>query len=60
MGCLQAVEDADAAGVTPEEAAEKTQISRYAARVLLEACLALELVESDRERAATASHRRGV
>lgn len=43
-GLLQAVEDAGPEGLTPEEAAEKAGSSRYGARVLLEGCLALQLV----------------
>ena len=43
-GLLQAVEDAGPEGLTPEEAAKKAGSSRYGARVLLEGCLALQLV----------------
>ena len=44
MGVLDVVHRAKAAGLTPTEVAEKAAVSLYAARVLLEGCLALELV----------------
>jgi len=43
-GVLAAVHASRAEGVVPEEVAARAGVSRYAARVLLEGCLALELV----------------
>lgn len=43
-GLLQAVEDAGREGLSPEGAASRAGCSRYAARVLLEACLSMRLV----------------
>ena len=45
MGVLAAVHASKAAGLTPAEVAERAKVSLYAARVLLEGCLALQLVE---------------
>jgi len=52
MGVLTAVHASKAEGLTPAEVAERANVSRYAARVLLEGCLAIELValESGRYR----------
>ena len=51
MGVLALLRAAKSAGVTPVTVAERANISRYAARVLLEGCLALELVAlADRTR----------
>lgn len=44
MGVLAAVHASRAAGVVPTEVAAQAGVSRYAARVLLEGCLALQLV----------------
>jgi hypothetical protein len=44
MGVLAAVHAAQSDGMSPPEVAAKAGVSRYAARVLLEGCLALELV----------------
>lgn len=44
MGVLDAVERAGETGVTPEETAVQAPLSLYAARLLLEACLSLDLV----------------
>ena len=52
MGVLAAVHASKSDGVIPTEVAERAGVSLYAARVLLEACLAVELValESGRYR----------
>jgi SAM-dependent methyltransferase len=52
LGVLAAVHAAKSDGLTPAEVAERAGVSRYAARVLLEGCLAIELValESGRYR----------
>ncbi len=52
MGVLAAVEESKAEGLVPYEVASRANVSRYAARVLLEGCLALDLVslEGDRYR----------
>jgi hypothetical protein len=52
MGVLAAVDAAKAEGIVPTEVAARANVSFYAARVLLEGCLALELValEADRYR----------
>jgi ubiquinone/menaquinone biosynthesis C-methylase UbiE len=52
MGVLAAVHASATDGVTPAEVAMRADVSLYAARVLLEGCLALELVtlEADRYR----------
>lgn len=44
-GLLQVVEDAGREGIAPEAAAKKAGCSRYAARVLLEGCMSMQLVE---------------
>lgn len=44
MGVLAAVHATRSAGARPDEVAARAGVSRYAARVLLEGCLALELV----------------
>ena len=44
MGVLDAVERAGDLGATPEEIAERAPLSLYAARLLVEACLSLDLV----------------
>jgi len=44
MGVLTAVHASKTAGLLPAEVAEQAGVSLYAARVLLEGCLALELV----------------
>jgi SAM-dependent methyltransferase len=44
MGVLAAVHAAASEGLVPAEAASRADVSLYAARVLLEGCLALELV----------------
>lgn len=44
MGVLAAVHASRTTGVTPDEVVSRAQVSSYAARVLLEACLAIELV----------------
>lgn len=44
MGVLSAVHAAKSNGLAPEEVAARASVSRYAARVLLEGCLAVELV----------------
>ena len=44
MGVLEAVEHAGEAGATPEEVSERTGLSNYATRLLLEGCLSLALV----------------
>lgn len=44
MGVLAAVHASRAAGLSPDEVAARAGVSHYAARVLLEGCLALELV----------------
>ncbi|WP_212006404.1 class I SAM-dependent methyltransferase [Chitinophaga sp. HK235] len=44
MGILKAVSDSGSAGITIEEVMEKTNMNRYAVRVLLEAGLGMELV----------------
>ena len=43
-GLLKALDTADSAGLSPAEAAARTGLPLYAVRVLLEACLSLELV----------------
>src|SRR5262245_11591415 len=50
MGVLAAVHAAATDGVTPAEVAMRADVSLYAARVLLEGCLALELVTLEAER----------
>jgi SAM-dependent methyltransferase len=50
LGVLAAVHDARSDGLTPAEVAAKAHVSRYAARVLLEGCLALELVSFESAR----------
>jgi SAM-dependent methyltransferase len=52
MGVLAAVDAAAVHGIAAAEVATRAEVSYYAARVLLEACLALELValEADRYR----------
>ncbi|MEZ4359276.1 MAG: class I SAM-dependent methyltransferase [Kofleriaceae bacterium] len=45
LGVLSAVHQAKDAGLTPVAVAERAGVSRYAARVLLEGCLALQLVD---------------
>ena len=47
MGVLGALDEAGRAGLLPAEVAARSGISRYAARVLLEACLSLNLVSAD-------------
>lgn len=47
MGVLAALDDSGKQGLLPGEVAEKADISLYAARILLEACLSLNLVEAD-------------
>jgi ubiquinone/menaquinone biosynthesis C-methylase UbiE len=47
MGVLHAVQKAKRAGITPADVAIQADVSLYAARVLLEGCLALELVAFD-------------
>ena len=44
MGVLRALHDARATGATPAEVAATARVPLYAARVLLEGCLAVELV----------------
>lgn len=44
MGVLAAVHASGSEGLVPAEVATRASVSRYAARVLLEGCLALELV----------------
>src|SRR5688572_8034786 len=44
MGVLAVVHAAKTEGLLPAEIAERAAVSRYAARVLLEGCLALDLV----------------
>jgi SAM-dependent methyltransferase len=44
MGVLAAVHASRSHGVSPDEVAARAGVSRYAARVLLEGCLAIELV----------------
>ncbi len=44
MGVLAAVDDAKVGGIAPADVAQRAQVSPYAARVLLEGCLALQLV----------------
>lgn len=58
MGVLPAVHAAKAEGLTPAEVATKADVSLYAARVLLEGCLALKLValESGRYRLTDAGY----
>jgi SAM-dependent methyltransferase/predicted transcriptional regulator len=45
MGVLAAVHAAKSAGIAPTDVVAQANVSMYAARVLLEGCLALELVE---------------
>ncbi len=47
MGVLAALDEAGMPGLLPGEVAAKADISLYAARVLLEACLSLNLVKAD-------------
>lgn len=47
MGILAALDQAGSAGLHPNEVAAQANVSRYAARVLLEACLSLNLVNVD-------------
>lgn len=47
LGVLRVVQKARRAGVTPAMVASQADVSLYAARVLLEGCLALELVTFD-------------
>src|SRR4051812_44786909 len=47
MGVLAAVHASKTAGLRPAEVAAQANVSLYAARVLLEGCLALELVTYD-------------
>ena len=47
MGVLAAVRAAKSAGISPAEVATRAEVSLYAARVLLEGCLALQLVRFD-------------
>jgi SAM-dependent methyltransferase/predicted transcriptional regulator len=47
MGVLDAVHAAASEGISPTDVATKAGVSYYAARVLLEGCLALELVTHD-------------
>jgi SAM-dependent methyltransferase len=58
MGVLAAVHAAKSDGVTPNEAATRANVSLYAARVLLEGCLALRLVslEDGKYRITDAGH----
>ncbi len=49
-GVLAAVHASRSEGVPPEEVAARAGVSRYAARVLLEGCLALELVALEDKR----------
>jgi SAM-dependent methyltransferase len=44
MGVLAAIEASNSEGLVPADVAARAQISLYAARVLLEGCLAVELV----------------
>lgn len=46
MGLLEALDTA-AGPLTPQEVADRSKVSLYAARVLLEACLAMKLVSYD-------------
>jgi SAM-dependent methyltransferase len=50
MGVLAALERSGDAGLTPHEIAGETGISLYAARLLTEACLSLQVVSLDGER----------
>ena len=45
MGVLAAVRAAKSAGITPRDVAARANVTLYAARVLLEGCLALQLVQ---------------
>ncbi|MEO8846742.1 MAG: class I SAM-dependent methyltransferase [Kofleriaceae bacterium] len=45
MGVLAAVRAAKSDGITPSEVAARANVTLYAARVLLEGCLALQLVQ---------------
>ena len=58
MGVLEAVHQAKAEGLTPAEVASRANVSLYAARVLLEGCLAVDLValESGKYRTTDAGH----
>lgn len=58
MGVLAAVHASGALGLVPVEVAAQAGVSRYAARVLLEGCLALQLValEAGRYRLTDAGH----
>jgi ubiquinone/menaquinone biosynthesis C-methylase UbiE len=47
MGVLAAVHAAKSAGISPADAAVSANVTLYAARVLLEGCLALQLVQLD-------------
>jgi len=47
MGVLAAVDAAPPDGLAPSEVAIRSNVSHYAARVLLEGCLAIELVSLD-------------
>jgi ubiquinone/menaquinone biosynthesis C-methylase UbiE len=47
MGVLAAVRAAKSAGITPVDVAARANVTLYAARVLLEGCLALQLVQLD-------------
>ena len=47
MGVLAAVDAAQPNGLAPSEVAIRSNVSHYAARVLLEGCLAIELVSLD-------------
>lgn len=49
MGVLAAVHATKAAGATPAEVAARADVSLYAARVLLEGCLALQLVSLEED-----------
>jgi SAM-dependent methyltransferase len=50
MGVLAAVHASKSDGLTPSEVATRANVSYYAARVLLEGCLALQLVSLEGER----------
>lgn len=58
LGVLSAVHQAKSAGLAPAEVAVRADVSLYAARVLLEGCLALQLValEAGRYRLTPAGH----
>jgi SAM-dependent methyltransferase len=47
MGILTALDEAGKAGLQPAEVAARANVSLYASRVLLEACLSLNLVKAD-------------